>query len=66
MGKKVNSIELVDMVKFDKENLSQDAYTFLQVIQEEIDAELYDRAINSLWFLSQTLYRLKQATDIKF
>lgn len=50
--KKLSSIELVDMIKFDHEQLQQESYILLEQIQSCIDEQDYVKAINNIWFLS--------------
>lgn len=45
-------MDLVDMIKFNHEQLQQEAIVLLEEIQSNIDLQEYSRAINNIWYLS--------------
>lgn len=54
--KKINSMDLVDMVKFNKELLYSDTLILLECIQKDVQEGKIIAAINSTWCLNTALY----------
>jgi len=63
--KKTSSMELIDMVKFNYEQLEQEAHVLLQTVHENISEGELRKAMTNLWYLSGTINKLIQKTESK-